>query len=449
MAKTSIATLKTWFETGDIPTQAQFENLIDSFHHKDGGETITSKAQTSINITLTLSDGSEVVIPIYTLPANMPISFITGLQEDIDNKVDKIIGKGLSTEDFTATLKTKLDGLENYVHPDEHQISEINDLQTLLDTYAILTNLADVASSGDYGDLFNKPTIPPAGLENMVEDLSPELGEDLDGLEKNIHNVSTYNGANLGKRDVEAESYFFGHLALENNTGNHCGGVGHYALENNAGSNCNGFGHESLRNNVYDMCSGFGHNALTNNLEIGCGGFGFNALANNTGVYCNGVGTYALQNNLGPFCDGIGYRALQNNEGYACNGFGTDALAYNTGSYCNGLGFDALRYNEGDYCNGFGSDALKYVASTSNNLTAIGHNSSAGSSVTPLDFVNSTSIGANSYITASNQVTLGDSAVNQLIIGTTLAIDRDSIVAAADGTPLIVTTISGIKTITV
>jgi hypothetical protein len=40
---------------------------------------------------------------------------------DISGKVDKITGKGLSTNDFTTTLKNKVDGIEananNYVHP--------------------------------------------------------------------------------------------------------------------------------------------------------------------------------------------------------------------------------------------------------------------------------------------------------------------------------------------
>ncbi len=35
MAVTEIAILKTWFETGNKPTQTQFESLIDSFHHKN------------------------------------------------------------------------------------------------------------------------------------------------------------------------------------------------------------------------------------------------------------------------------------------------------------------------------------------------------------------------------------------------------------------------------
>lgn len=35
MSKQSVATLKTWFETGDKPTQAQFWDWLDSFVHKD------------------------------------------------------------------------------------------------------------------------------------------------------------------------------------------------------------------------------------------------------------------------------------------------------------------------------------------------------------------------------------------------------------------------------
>ncbi|MDE6774686.1 MAG: hypothetical protein K2J37_00025, partial [Ruminococcus sp.] len=32
----------------------------------------------------------------------------------LKNKIDKVTGKGLSTNDFTTELKTKLDGLKNY-----------------------------------------------------------------------------------------------------------------------------------------------------------------------------------------------------------------------------------------------------------------------------------------------------------------------------------------------
>lgn len=48
-------------------------------------------------------------------------SIISGIDTDISNKVDKVTGKGLSTEDYTTAEKNKLSGIEtnanNYVHP--------------------------------------------------------------------------------------------------------------------------------------------------------------------------------------------------------------------------------------------------------------------------------------------------------------------------------------------
>ena len=41
------------------------------------------------------------------------ISNISGLQDALDDKVDKIVGKQLSEEDFTTVLKNKLDGIED------------------------------------------------------------------------------------------------------------------------------------------------------------------------------------------------------------------------------------------------------------------------------------------------------------------------------------------------
>jgi hypothetical protein len=44
---------------------------------------------------------------------SLGISNIAGLQSALDNKVDKITGKQLSTEDFTTAFKTKLEGVED------------------------------------------------------------------------------------------------------------------------------------------------------------------------------------------------------------------------------------------------------------------------------------------------------------------------------------------------
>lgn len=48
------------------------------------------------------------------------------LQTDIKNKVDKVSGKGLSTNDYTTEEKTKLAGLSNY------NDSEVRELITAL-----------------------------------------------------------------------------------------------------------------------------------------------------------------------------------------------------------------------------------------------------------------------------------------------------------------------------
>lgn len=45
----------------------------------------------------------------------------------LSEKVDKVDGKGLSTNDFTGEYKTKLEGLSNYIHPDSEDIRHVTD----------------------------------------------------------------------------------------------------------------------------------------------------------------------------------------------------------------------------------------------------------------------------------------------------------------------------------
>lgn len=125
---------------------------------------------------------------------------VQALLELIPNKVDKVSGKGLSAEDFTSALKTKLEGLSNY---DDTQIQAaitllrndldklvsgdttpaiktfneiiafldgVNDTQSLSSIIASIeqqiagkmdkVTLAAVATSGSYNDLKDQPTIP-------------------------------------------------------------------------------------------------------------------------------------------------------------------------------------------------------------------------------------------------------------------------------------------------
>ena len=74
-----------------------------------------------------------------------------GAYTELAKKVDKVSGKGLSTNDYTTDEKNKLAGIASganaYTHPSSHPAS-------------MITGLATVATSGSYNDLSNKPTIP-------------------------------------------------------------------------------------------------------------------------------------------------------------------------------------------------------------------------------------------------------------------------------------------------
>lgn len=134
---------------------------------------------------------------------------IVQLGKDVSKKVDKIDGKGLSTEDFTTILKQKLESLKNF---DSSEIeNSISQLQTQINTLvsgnastaiesfneiiaflegiedsedlssiiasieqsiakkADASSLAKVAKTGSYNDLKNRPTIPTS-LSELSDD---------------------------------------------------------------------------------------------------------------------------------------------------------------------------------------------------------------------------------------------------------------------------------------
>lgn len=80
----------------------------------------------------------------------------------LDNKVDKVSGKGLSTNDFTDSYKNTIDGL------------------------------SDVASSGSYTDLTNKPTIPDS-TSDLTNDSGFITSAAITGKEDSSNKVASWS----------------------------------------------------------------------------------------------------------------------------------------------------------------------------------------------------------------------------------------------------------------
>lgn len=117
MAIIDIATLKGYFETLDVPTQTQFENLIDTLNaslpstHRmlscvirntgAGWFLITTGGHTPINIDGISEDTDYIYLDYTSLGATNPANFIIGNDEDFIG----IYNAGLETTNTTAKIR--------------------------------------------------------------------------------------------------------------------------------------------------------------------------------------------------------------------------------------------------------------------------------------------------------------------------------------------------------
>ncbi len=104
--KKSRPVLKSYFETGDKPTEPQFSDLVDSLVHLDDGLFVTNvEKDDKGNQVITLSDGTSVTIqkPTVHVDQNNKIRIVDlGIIES-----DSYILK--STEDILAGAINRLD----------------------------------------------------------------------------------------------------------------------------------------------------------------------------------------------------------------------------------------------------------------------------------------------------------------------------------------------------
>ena len=97
-------------------------------------------------------------------------SSISSIESELDTKVDKIVGKGLSTEDYTTAEKSKLAGIESGA-----EVNVNADWNATSGDAEILNKptLSDVALSGDYNDLTNIPSeFPPASHTHPISQVT-------------------------------------------------------------------------------------------------------------------------------------------------------------------------------------------------------------------------------------------------------------------------------------
>lgn len=243
-----------------------------------------------------------------------------------------------------------------------------------------------------------------------------------------------------------------GAITLHTNTsGSFNMAAGSYALYfNTTGINNSASGYKAMYSNTigYDNTAN-GVKALWGNTE----GYrntaaGFQSLySNSTGTYNTAIGSFALWNSLnGNNNTAAGSYALYSTtSGFNNTAIGLDALYLNsTGSYNTASGVDALYFNaSGNYNTAFGNDALHfntdgiyntasgnealYSNTNGSGNTAIGnsaiHSNITGDNNTAVgnfidvnngNYSNSSAFGAGVTITASNQVRVGNSAVNSI-----------------------------------
>lgn len=194
----------------------------------------------------------------------------------------------------------------------------------------------------------------------------------------------TANGAYALRNNTNGEGNTgIGVTALENNTtGNRNTALGQAALRNNTTGNENvGIGYQALQSNVVSGNVAVGANALRSNATgYGNSAFGMNALTSSVSVHgVSAFGYLSLRLSTGSYNTGLGAHSSEfNTSGEGNTALGNAALQNNTtGSYNTAVGIDAFR-----------SPAASYS--------------------------NSTALGYNTVISASNQVRLGNNAVSSI-----------------------------------
>lgn len=109
---------------------------------------------------------------------SIPSEYVT--ESDLDNKVDKIEGKGLSTEDFTTALKAKLESLSNY--NDAEIAGAVSSLQTQINTL-VSGNADDAINSFNEIIAFLDGVKDTQDLSSIIASIEQQIASKQDKIE--------------------------------------------------------------------------------------------------------------------------------------------------------------------------------------------------------------------------------------------------------------------------
>lgn len=256
---------------------------------------------------------------------------------------------------------------------------------------------------------------------------------------------NVFVGKNAGLSSYTYLSNGFGENALRNNTGHQSNGFGSGSLTANKGNDSNGFGYFVLYGNLGERSNGFGNLSLYNNTGADANAFGSSSLSFNKGRNANGFGNNSLNQNLGNNANGFGYQVLRYNDrnnntalGHEAFGsfyddvankkdvlpedvqIGTKIITITNHGFVSNNRFINLRYTTtGTPISYLSNNQIYQIEVLDNNTIAVKNNiTDPGTGIhtfTPqYQYTNSTTIGANSHPTDSNQITLGDSNVTEI-----------------------------------
>ena len=183
----SISTLETNLQN-EITRATNKENELSS--RCDGYDSHISNKNNPHNVTKTQIGLNNVEnLPIDNTPTLNSENYVKsgGVFNALENKVDKIEGKGLSDENFTYEEKTKLSNLKNY--DDTEIVNKVNK-----NTSAINILNSDSTVNGSVDNKIKNALLDVSGLQfNVVEEL-PTVGEN--GIIYFVLNNSVNEGKN-------------------------------------------------------------------------------------------------------------------------------------------------------------------------------------------------------------------------------------------------------------